>query len=152
MRSFDVGAPVDCLNSAGFLPKVDGMHMSPSPGEPGGQGYVHPQENGGPRENGEEEDRLAAKNRPEDVQIPDSGEPGPIDQEVTRQAQYDEAGHDDYDTDRDASSWHYPASLLCSPSSRPSDRVGLGAGRGWKGAADSLPARSPTSAAMGSPG
>ena len=61
-----------CLNPAGFLLKVDGMHMPPSPGEPGGQGSVHPQENGGPRENGEEEDRLTAKNRPEDIQIPDS--------------------------------------------------------------------------------
>jgi hypothetical protein len=45
-----------------------------------------------------------------------------------------------------------PPPLLCSPSSRPSDRVGLGAGRGWKGDADSPPAISPTSAAMGSLG
>ena len=95
-----------CLNPAGFLRKTDGMHMPPSPGEPGGQGSVHPQENGGPGENREEEHRLAAKNRPEDIQIPDGREPGPIDQEVTRQAQYDEAGHDDDNSDRDASSWH----------------------------------------------
>src|ERR1700726_3556441 len=106
------------------------MHMPPSPGEPGGQGSVHPQENGGPGENREEEHRLAAKDRPEDIQIPDGREPGPIDQEVTRQAQCDEAGHDDYDSDRDASSWHYPASLLCSPSSRPvtGSDLGLAAG------------------------
>ena len=111
--------------------------MPPSPGKPVGQGSVQPQEDGGPHKDGEEEDRLAAKNCPEDIQIPDGREPGPIDQEVTRQAQYDEAGHDDYDSDRDASSWHYPASLLCSPSSRPVT-VGLGAGGGWKGDASTV--------------
>src|ERR1700730_1682876 len=60
-----------CLNPLGFPLKIDGTHMPPSSGEPEGQGSVHPQENGGPRENGEEEDRLAAKNRPEDIEIPD---------------------------------------------------------------------------------
>src|SRR5207253_6429489 len=95
-----------CLNPLRFPLKVDGMHMPPSSGEPEGQGSVHPQENGGPQEDGEEEDGLAAKNRPEDVEISDGREPGPIDQEVARQAQYDDAGHDDDNSDRDASSWH----------------------------------------------
>jgi hypothetical protein len=34
----------------------------------------------------------------------------------------------------------------------PSDRVRLGAGRGWKGDTDSPPAGSPTSVTVGSPG
>src|SRR6201998_2009462 len=88
--------------------------MPPSPGEPAGQESVHPEEDGGPRENREEEGSLAAENRPKDIQIPDAREPGPIDQEATRQARYDEAGQDDDNSDCDASSWHYPASLLCS--------------------------------------
>ena len=58
-------------NPAGFLIKVDGIYMPLRPGKPGGQESVHPQEKGGPRENSEEEDRLAAKNRPEDISIPD---------------------------------------------------------------------------------
>ena len=82
--------------------------MPPSPGEPVGQVSVHPQEDGGPREDGEEEDRLAAENRPEDTEIPDGREPGPIDQEAARQAQYDEAGQDDDNSDHDASSRHIP--------------------------------------------
>src|SRR4029077_11742079 len=86
--------------------KVDGIYTPPSPGEAGGQRAVHPKENGGHHENGEEKDRLATKNRPEHTRIPDRREPGPIDQEVSRQAQYDEAGDDDDNSDRDGSSWH----------------------------------------------
>jgi hypothetical protein len=95
-----------CLNPAGYLLKVDAVDMAPSPGEPECQEPAHPQEDGGHRENGEEEDRLAAENRPEDIKISDGREPCPIDQEVARQAQHDEAGQDDNDNDRDASSWH----------------------------------------------
>src|SRR6516162_6204722 len=106
------------------------MHMPPSPGEPVGQESVHPEKDGGPRENGEEEDRLAAKDRPEDIQIPDRREPGPIDQEATRQAQYDEAGQDDDNSDCDAFSWHIHL-LACSSCSRPApgSHLGLAAAR-----------------------
>src|SRR5207244_8440193 len=115
-----------CRNRAGFALKADGIYTPPSPGKPKGQGAVHPKENGGHRENGEEEDRLAAKNRPEHTRIPDRREPGPIDQEVSRQAQYDEARDDDDNSDRDGSSWH-TRSLVCSSCSWPSDGVALGA-------------------------
>ena len=114
-----------CLNPAGYLLKVDAMHMPPSPGEPVGQGSVHPEKDGGPRENGEEEGRLAAKDRPEDIQIPDGREPGPIDQEATRHAQYDEAGQDDDNSDCDASSWHIHLPRLFVMFT-PSDRVAFG--------------------------
>jgi hypothetical protein len=94
------------LNPAGDLLEVDATHMRLSSGEPVGEVSVQPQEGGGPREDCEEENRLAAKNRPEDTEIPDSREPGPVDQEATRQAQNDEGGEDDDNGDRNASSWH----------------------------------------------
>ena len=94
------------MSPAGYLLKVDATHIPLSPGEPVGQGSVHPQEDGGPGEDGEEENGLAAKYRPEDLEIPDGREPGPIDQEASRQVQYDEAGQDDDNSDRDASSLH----------------------------------------------
>src|SRR6516225_619577 len=95
-----------CLNPAGDLLEVDATHMPPSPGEPVGEESVQPQEGGGPREDGEEEVRLAAENRPKDTKIPDSREPGPVNQEATRQAQYDEGDEDDNKSDRNASSRH----------------------------------------------
>src|SRR5262249_27691134 len=104
------------LRPADFPPKVEGMQTPPSPRELGCQGSVHPQEDGRPGEKGEEEDHLAAKNRLEDIQMPDGRKPRPINQQVTRQCQCDEAGHDGDNSDRDASSWHYSASLLCSSS------------------------------------
>src|SRR5207245_2132333 len=94
--------------------------------------------NGGHRENGEEEDRLAAKNRPEHTRIPDRREPGPIDQEVSRQPQYDEADDDDESSDRDGSSWHIHSS--CSSCSWPSDRVASAAGDGQKETRTARPA------------
>src|SRR5262252_2263261 len=101
------------------------MHMPPSSGEPLGQEAVHPQEDGRPREDGEEQGGLAAENRPEDIEIPDGREPGPIDQEATRQAQYDEAGKDDDNSDCDAFFWHssLPRAFVMFT---PSDRVAFG--------------------------
>src|SRR5215472_17915414 len=61
-----------CLNLAGYLLEVHATHMLLSPGEPMGEVSVQPQEGAGPREDGEEEDRLAAENHPEDTHIPDS--------------------------------------------------------------------------------
>src|SRR5215470_2668560 len=98
------------------------MQMPPSPGEPMSQVSVHPQHDGGPREDGEEEGCLTAENRPEDTEIPDRQEPGPIDQEAARQAQYDEGGQDDDNSDGNASSRHNP-SLVGSSCSRPGDRA-----------------------------
>src|SRR5215831_14948650 len=101
------------------------MDMPPSSGEPVGQEAVHPQEDGRPREDDEEQGGLAAENRPEDIEIPDGREPGPIDQEATRQAQYDEAGQDDDNSDCDAFSWHIhlPRVFVLFT---PSDRVAFG--------------------------
>src|SRR6516162_3948377 len=120
--------------------------MPRSPGEPVGKEPVHPQEDGGPREGGEEEDGLAAKNRPEDIQIPDGREPGPIDQKAARQAQSDEAGQDDDNSDRDASSRHISLPrVFVMFTAQPSDRVAFGARGGHKGDADNPPRRSSTS-------
>src|SRR5262249_25026260 len=96
------------LNPMGYLLEVDTSHMLLSPGEPVGEVSVQPQEGGGPREDGEEEDRFAAENRPEDTEVANSREPGPIDQEAARQAQYDEGGQDDDNSDGNASSRHNP--------------------------------------------
>src|SRR6516225_7574636 len=97
------------------------MHIPPSPGEPTSQVSVHPQHDSGPREDGEEEGCLTAENRPEDTEIPDRREPGPIDQEAARQAQYDEGGQDDDNSDGNASSRHNPPPSWVRP--RPGDRV-----------------------------
>src|SRR5262249_4376079 len=96
------------LNRGVDLVEVEGMHMRGWPGEPMSQVSVPPQHDGGPREDGEEEGCLTAENRPEDTEIPDRREPGPIDQEAARQAQYDEGGQDDDNGDGNASSRHNP--------------------------------------------
>src|SRR5262249_60805625 len=86
------------LNRGVDLVEVEGMHMRGWPGEPMSQVSVHPQHDGGPREDGEEEGRLTAENRPEDTEIPDRREPGPIDQKAARQARHDEGGQVDDNT------------------------------------------------------
>ena len=72
-----------------FPLEVGGMLPPGRPGEARRERPVHPQDDGGRQEDGEEDFGFGDDGRPEDAQIADRGKPQPIDQEIAREPQQD---------------------------------------------------------------
>ena len=110
-------------NARAFPLEVGGTLRPRRPGKAGRERSVHPQDDGGRHEDDEEDFGFGADGRPEDAQIADRGKPQPIDQEVVREPQQDQADRDDDGSDEER---HHGASpRLPPPGSGDPDRHGL---------------------------
>src|SRR6202030_771458 len=82
------------------------------PGKTHREQSVQPEDNGGRRQNGEKHHGFGAKASQKDLQITDRGKPQPIDQEVAREPEQDQANPDDDgrndQPDHVASPWSLP--------------------------------------------
>ena len=72
-------------NAGAFPLEVGGTLRPRRPGEAGREQSIHPQDDGGRHEDGEEDFGFGDDGRPEDAQIADRGKPQPIDQEIARE-------------------------------------------------------------------
>jgi len=113
--------------------------MSLSLGEAIRQVPVKPQKDGGRREHGQKEGGLCPENRPEDIKIADGRKPKPINQQIPRDSEHDEASCDDDHRYYNGSPRHI------APQSRPSsgtrDRVALRGKLSWAGEREGVPFR-----------
>ena len=110
-------------NARAFPLEVGGALHPRRPGKTGRERSVHPKDDGGRHEDDEKNFGFGADGRPEDLQIADRGKPQPIDQEVAREPQQDQADRADdasYDERK-----HGASPRLPPPGSGDPDRHGL---------------------------
>ena len=81
-------------NARGYPLEVSGTLRPWRLGKAGRKRSVQPQDDRGRHEAGEKDSGLGADGRPEDIQIADRGKPQPIDQQVARESQQDQADRD----------------------------------------------------------